>query len=411
MNECIDISLFHKNQIHSRKFSDILGRYYTPITIAEILCEKLGVFENCSVLDLGCGSGNLIIGSLKYWNNCNYHAYDIDIKAINILKSLCLENIHFYNVDIVNENIDNKYFDIAITNPPYIYLSKEKISASLDKNTQLENEIFKLNKIPVPLIFLTKALKSVKTDGDIGIILPNGILTNQKYQTIRNILINSYQVTSIIRLEPYAFDKTETYAHILIIKNTKPLTEYNINFYLLKDYKLVDHQLKSNQEIDNRLDFRKGDVIRSELKLGKYINSISRGRESSKFIKDNPSYKIFHTTDFGDSNNKYIPNQFAVKKPTLCNFAKKGDILIARVGRDFYKKIKIVRNNFIQISDSIIVIRPVENHTNLIYNYLKSDFGQEQLKVQSQGTGAKYITHNHILDLPLIENMENFDDF
>jgi len=79
---------------------------------------------------------------------------------------------------------------------------------------------------------------------------------------------------------------------------------------------------------------------------------------------------------------------------------KKGDI-----------KIKIVRNNFIQISDSIIVIRPVENHTNLIYNYLKSDFGQEQLKVQSQGTGAKYITHNHILDLPLIENMENFDDF
>lgn len=411
MNECVNLSLFYNNQINNRKYSDKLGRYYTPIPIAEVLCSQMGTYKNSLVLDLGCGSGNLILGSLKHWVDCQYHAYDIDIQALNQLKKLNLKNVYYYNLDVVNQNTNLKNFDLAISNPPYIYLSKEKVLHHLDKNTELENEILKLNKIPAPLIFLTKAIRNVKQNGKIGIILPNGILTNQKYQSIRNILISSYHIESIIQLDPYVFEKTETHAHILILNNIKPPHEYDLNFYLLKNEDLINHKIKANLQIPNRLDFFSSSTDESVKKLGKFISCISRGRQSSKYIKDNPTCKIFHTTDFEKSDEKYASNHFTVKKAISSSYAQKGDILIARVGRNFHKKIKIVQENFIEISDSIVAIRPIKNHTDFIYDYLTSDDGQNQLKINSQGTGAKYITHRQILNLPIINNMDKNNGF
>lgn len=411
MNECVNLSLFYNNQINNRKFSDKLGRYYTPISIAEVLCSQMGTYKNSLVLDLGCGTGNLILGSLKHWIDCQYHAYDIDIQALSQLNKHSLKNVNSYNLDIVNLNANLISFDIAISNPPYVYLSKEKLLNNLDKNTELENEILKLNKIPAPLIFLTKAIRNVKKNGKIGIILPNGILTNQIYQSIRKILINSYHIESLIQLEPYVFEKTETHAHILIFNNVKPPLEYNLNFYLLKNNSLINHEIKSNLQASSRLDFFPNTNDECVNKLGDFISSISRGRQSSKYIKNNPTCKIFHTTDFDKIDGKYTNNYFAIKKPTSSNFAQKGDILIARVGRNFHKKIKIVQDNFIEISDSVIAIKPIENHTDFIYSYLTSDYGQNQLKINSQGTGAKYITHSQIQNLPIICNMDKNDGF
>lgn len=411
MNECANLSLFYQNQISTRKFSDKLGRYYTPISIAEILCAKMGKYENKLVLDLGCGSGNLILGSFKNWLDCHYYAYDIDIEALNQLKSLSLKNVFLYNLDIVNQNINLKNFDLVITNPPYIYFSKDKISKYLDGNTEFEKEILKLNKIPAPLIFLTKAIRNVKTKGKIGIILPNGILTNKKYQSIRNILMNSYHIETVIQLEPYVFEKTETHAHMLIINNIKIEKEYNISFYFLKNNKLINNIIRSSTLLSNRLDFPSESKNMSLNKLGNFISSISRGKKSSKFIKDNPSFNILHTTDFEKNIEKFIFNNFSKEKINLSSFATTGDILIARVGRNFQNKIKIVPNGLIEVSDSVIIIRPKKNFTEFIFNYLTSEIGQRQLIINSQGTGAKYITHQHILNLPIIDKMDKIDGF
>ena len=206
------------------------------------------------------------------------------------------------------------------------------------------------------------------------------------------------------------FEKTETYAHILIINNTKPQETHKISFSILKNNKLVNQDIKTNKDVSERLDFYNTSQAGS-MSLGDVIQSISRGNHSSKFIKNNPDCNIFHTTDFDDINAKYISNKFYTDEPRFAKYAQKGDVIIARVGRDFFKKIKVVRKNYLKISDSIIVIRPIKNKTDFIYSYLKSKQGQMQLKANSQGTGAKYITHSQILNLPVIDNMDNINDF
>ena len=75
------------------------------------------------ILDVGTGSGCIILSLLKERPKCLGTAIDISKKAINLAisneKMHHLENkINFKNIDI-DKFIDNKY-DFIISNPPYI---------------------------------------------------------------------------------------------------------------------------------------------------------------------------------------------------------------------------------------------------------------------------------------------------
>lgn len=401
VNTSPTLNKLFNSQIHTRKYSDILGRYYTPFHVADILCKSMGCFNKVKVVDLGCGTGNLIQASLNYWNDCVYDAYDIDDIALsNVFNS----NIKLttFNLDVIHNLLPANMYDLGISNPPYTYFSNKKISTIKNTKSKFEETIFQLNRIPAPLIFLNNLFHTVKRDGIIGIILPNGILVNKIYKKVRETLLNEYQVLKIIQLESYVFEKTETHAHLLIIRNIKPQSKYAIQFLKLKSNELVEPYLLKSASCTERLDysFSTNNLSNENQKLNQYIAKIFRGKKSSKNIKDFQT-KTFHTTNF-KKEEKYIDTSYCVQKSDDGIYAQKGDILIARVGRHFNEKIAVVNSNYIEVSDSIIIIRPKKGKTNFIYKYLKSDFGQNFLRSFSQGTGAKYITHTHILNLPVI---------
>ena len=75
------------------------------------------------ILDIGTGSGCIIISLLKDRQKCKATALDISIKAINVAKTNAklhhLENkINFININIDKYNSYN--YDLIVSNPPYI---------------------------------------------------------------------------------------------------------------------------------------------------------------------------------------------------------------------------------------------------------------------------------------------------
>ena len=117
----------------------------TPRSDSEILIEAvLENFEdtdaNLKILDLGTGSGCLILTLLKIYKNSFGVAVDISEKALEVAKinakKLCVKNIEFLNNNL-NVGIEDK-FDIIISNPPYI--PKGEID-------DLEPEVNKFNPI------------------------------------------------------------------------------------------------------------------------------------------------------------------------------------------------------------------------------------------------------------------------
>jgi len=79
--------------------------------------------EKLSILDIGTGSGCIALALGKNFPNFNITGIDINEKAIILAtKNKELNNIKNVNFIISNfyENLENKKFDIIVSNPPYI---------------------------------------------------------------------------------------------------------------------------------------------------------------------------------------------------------------------------------------------------------------------------------------------------
>ena len=91
--------------------------------LVEQALKYIPIGKSINILDIGTGSGCLIITLLKERYNCLATAIDISREALKMAKYNAklhhLENkIKFYNIDIDKFN-SNKY-DLIISNPPYI---------------------------------------------------------------------------------------------------------------------------------------------------------------------------------------------------------------------------------------------------------------------------------------------------
>ncbi len=117
--------ILEEKEFWSKKFivnSDtLIPRPETELLVDEIL--KLYKGKNISILDIGTGSGCIIISLLNYLKRSTGTGIDISSKAISIARqnaqmhNLC-NRVKFANKKI--ENMFDKKFDLIVSNPPYI---------------------------------------------------------------------------------------------------------------------------------------------------------------------------------------------------------------------------------------------------------------------------------------------------
>lgn len=112
----------------------------TEILVEEVLQEIKELAkekEEVKILDLCTGSGAIAISIKKYAENAIVFASDISEKAIEIAEKNALNNkveINFINSDMFDK-INEKDFDVIVSNPPYIQTETIK---GLSKEVQNE---------------------------------------------------------------------------------------------------------------------------------------------------------------------------------------------------------------------------------------------------------------------------------
>tara|TARA_B100001964_G_C14053799_1_gene518244 strand:+ start:39 stop:881 length:843 start_codon:yes stop_codon:yes gene_type:complete len=123
---------FWKNKFRVDK-NTLIPRPDTEILVESVL-DELDISSTKKILDIGTGSGCIILSILNDRKNCRGVGIDISKKAIKMAKyNAKIQHIK-NRIRFFNSNIDNFYlykYDVIISNPPYIELNK---IYSLDKD-------------------------------------------------------------------------------------------------------------------------------------------------------------------------------------------------------------------------------------------------------------------------------------
>ena len=148
----------------------MIPRPETELIIEQAL-KNLPKLLKKNILDIGTGSGCIIISIIKERENCKATAIDKSLKALKVAKLNAemhhvQKKIKFLNID-VDKYLANKY-DLIVSNPPYI---KDIEILSLDKDVKLNEPKLALSggKSGLNKVFkvIKKSQKLLKTKGKL----------------------------------------------------------------------------------------------------------------------------------------------------------------------------------------------------------------------------------------------------
>tara|TARA_B100002051_G_C16652653_1_gene594770 strand:- start:258 stop:1100 length:843 start_codon:yes stop_codon:yes gene_type:complete len=176
--------------------SVLIPRPDTELIVEETL-NYLPIDKSKKILDIGTGSGCIIISLIKERPKCTASALDISRKAIKVAKNNAklhqLENkIDFINIDI--DKYKSYNYDLIISNPPYI----NNIDLNrLDDDIKFHEPKIALSGGSDGLKYIKKVIVKSKKLLKINGILILEIGHKQKNQSVKMLKKNGFYINKV----------------------------------------------------------------------------------------------------------------------------------------------------------------------------------------------------------------------
>lgn len=242
------ISLSHtdpdaKGRAYEQFLGDVfrgrLGQYFTRREIVDCLVDILKPTNEDMILDPACGSGGFLVHAMKFVFQRIDEDYAGDDSAIFRLKSdFARRNIHGIEINariarvammdmVINEdghtNIENHTaldrafpsgtirdgaYSLALANPPFGDSVKMD---ERDKLGQAELSDYTLSRgkrsAKSETLFVERCARFLRPGGRLGIVIPDGLLSNPSDLHVREYILDNFQISAIITLPQFAFRK------------------------------------------------------------------------------------------------------------------------------------------------------------------------------------------------------------
>ena len=276
-----------------------LQQYYTPYTIIKFIASILNIKNTNLVIDPAGGTGDFLIGILDkykkdsdiYKNNLFYYDVSKDASYLAFI-NMILHGDGKSNINVKDSiesyEEENSKFNFVITNPPFGNKTVWSGSLNVMNNYDLGKKNKKVIKQQLGILFIERAIKFLKANGILVIILPSGYLNNKTQKFIREYLLKKSQIVACISLPDGTFKGAGTgvKTEILIVKKYKNHNNYNVFFSEVKnigfDYKkdkLPTLYIRDNSNGNFILDKQNNRILNND-----FVNT---KKSFLKFIYDN----------------------------------------------------------------------------------------------------------------------------
>ena len=375
-----------------------LNQYYTSRVCSERLVDSLSVTTPKVALDLGFGAGELLLAAKRRWTDINLVGVDLDQK--NVLNAILGREIDAIQMNGFSPElpkiISDRYgdIDLLISNPPYFSVEINSKCRSILKEAGLMGCISQsLKKVPAELIFLAQNLRMLTASGEMGIILPAGLISGERWKPLREYLFSTYSVTNIIQMPENSFKKTDAQTFIMTISGQNPTCKQSISLSHILESKKLDIGISNAINRADYMYYKQLSFLTNQGTISSKDFQIFRGNRSHKALKDWGG-DYLHT---GDLPNPPSPITLPVSVYGEANSIQKGDIALARVGRRCLGRAVYVEEGGVPVTDCIIVIRPRNSKIGkLIWKRINSQIAKDYFRATSLGVGAKYLTHTSV---------------
>ena len=390
-------------------YSNSLEQYYTQQAFGALIASNFLFPQPKRLLELGVGQG-ILTGAIKErWGKIDIVSTDVDELNFLSAKRLYPEGQHF-QFNAIDDNlpnlmgVDELSMDIAVCNPPYTAIkSNEKISRILEYSGF--HKVLPSNcEITADLIFLAQNIRFLRPGGELGIIVPDGLVTGHNFEWLRSLLIVEHCVFTVIDLPEKIFLGTEAKTHVLMIRKNTP-SDKTIKILKSNEQGEIEDEISVDVcEAVHRMDYgyhkwkkRQSCKNKQRITLESIGADIKRGTHSRKQLLQ-AKVEHFHTTDF-KSIGYGSQVSFSNRKPSLEGLiAEAGDIIMPRVGKRCLDNVALVKKGGILLSDCVYRIRVPEEYRLPFFEKLRSEEGRSWSSAHAHGVCAKVISKKDLKD-------------
>lgn len=414
------------NLLRSGRTSDPWGRYYTSPEVSRSLIERINVPKPKLVLELGSGSGALCAAAASRWQAAQLITVDTDKCPSKRQSGHSLgqsaQHIHFVH-DALDEDLPNKIgvhlgtVDVAVCNPPYIRPRWRADFGCILEDAGLSGALASLHDAGADLLFLAQNLRLLRRKGKLGLILPDGLVTAERFSGVRRALLRQHLIEQVVQLPRGVFKGTEAQTYLAVLSKMAGETDQLTLRQMSPDGQLSSAVDVPQELAAKRMDYtfhaqassaqRMQDGYR-RIQVGDALTDVIRGSICSSEIEGFPT-PVFHLGDFakpdGENDIRIVPKRFSLSDSAASTMSRNarlawpGDILLARVGRNLQKRIALVVHGPCVISDCIFALRVTEEHRERLYRFLESDAGQRALATSAHGVAARFLSKQNVLDI------------
>jgi type I restriction enzyme M protein len=232
-------------------FTGGLGQFFTPRNVVEFIGDAISPKIGEKVIDPFCGTGGFLIYAFEVVSEkIRLHEFAETEKSkwrkklsdeslygtdwIERTAQACKMNMIVHgdgNTGVFKHNgfvnipgiIENEYFDICLTNPPFGATENDpeilsKYELGQGRKTQ-EREV----------LALERCIKLVKPDGIVGMVMMDGVLNNDSYHYVRSFLHRETELLAVIGLNEDTFKgyNAEAKTSILLMRRRKSYSKFS----------------------------------------------------------------------------------------------------------------------------------------------------------------------------------------
>jgi type I restriction enzyme M protein len=417
---------YNQGVARAGRTSDHLGRYYTSSLISRSLIDSIELQQPDLILELGSGSGALCTAAATRWHEAKLITVDVDQQApdqLNIAKfAQQVRHLHFIH-DVLDDALSDRIglrldsVDVAVCNPPYIRPHWRADFGKILEGAGLSGTLTSLHDAGADLLFLAQNLRLLRRNGKLGLIMPDGLVTGEKFYRVRRALLRQHLVEQVVQLPRRVFKGTEAQAYLVVLSKMGGETDWVKLRRMGTDGDLSASIQVPQDAAEKRLDYafhariepsrsaRDGHV---KIAVRDALTDLLRGTVCSSGIA-NFRMPVFHLGDFANPPHghgvRVVPKRFALsdrnaqRAAAQSHLALPGDILLARVGRGLQDRLALVVHGPCAISDCIFALRPTDKHRERLYRFFESDLGRSVLASSAHGVAAQFLSKANLLDI------------